>query len=273
MFFDKFKELKNKIKNKELKKYLLWKLGINTLTHSLEVFFNYILNPLQTIYYIYLYAVLNFSSIKNPLKYLNIKFNILVKTESDINQHLQVLSNYAEKCESIFETGVRGVISSWALLKGLNSSKSESKYFLMNDIEECDVSEINQISSKLGVKIEWIWKNNLDLDLNRKFDLIFIDTWHVYGQLKRELEKFSLISKKYIILHDTTLDGVIGETTRNGWDARKQSIESGYTVEEIKKGLWPAVVEFLENNSDWVLLEKFTHNNGLTILGRKEVSR
>ena len=218
-----------------------------------------------------MHTTLNFSSLKNPLKYLNIKFNILVKTESDINQHLEVLSDYAEKCESIFETGVRGVISSWALLKGLNSSKSDCKYFLMNDIEECDVSEINKISSKLGIKIEWVWKNNLDLDLNKNFDLIFIDTWHVYGQLKRELKKFSLLCNKYIILHDTTLDGVNGETIRNGWDSKKQSIESGYTIEEIEKGLWPAVEEFIDNNSDWVILEKFTHNNGLTILGRREV--
>jgi len=266
-----YKKLKNKIKNKELKKYLLWKLGLNTLTHYLKIFINYILNPLQTIYYIYLYTALNFSSLKNPLKYLNIKFNILVKTKSDINQHLNTLSDYAEKCESIFETGVRGVVSSWALLKGLNSSKSNSKYFLMNDIEECDVSEICKISNKLGIKMDWIWKNNLDLNLNKKFDLIFIDTWHIYGQLKRELEKFSVISNKYIILHDTTLDGVHGETIRNGWDSKKQSVESGYTVEEIEKGLWPAVEEFIENNSDWIILERFTHNNGLTILGKKEL--
>ena len=39
-----YKKLKNKIKNKELKKYLLWKLGINTLTHYLKIFINYITN-------------------------------------------------------------------------------------------------------------------------------------------------------------------------------------------------------------------------------------
>ena len=35
---------------------------------------------------------------------------------------------------------------------------------------------------------EYEWINDLDLDLkDRRFDLTFIDTWHVYGQLKREL--------------------------------------------------------------------------------------
>ena len=36
------------------------------------------------------------------------------------------------------------------------------------------------------------------------------------------------------------------------------------------KGLWPAVEEFLAANPEWVLVHRFTHNNGLTILSRKE---
>ena len=45
---------------------------------------------------------------------------------------------------------------------------------------------------------------------------------------------------------------------------------TGYPKEEIEKGLWPAVEEFLENNSNWKLYKKFTHNNGLTILKKDE---
>jgi hypothetical protein len=40
-------------------------------------------------------------------------------------------------------------------------------------------------------------------------------------------------------------------------------------VEEIYKGLWPAVEEFLESNNDWYLVKRFTNNNGLTIIGKK----
>jgi hypothetical protein len=40
-------------------------------------------------------------------------------------------------------------------------------------------------------------------------------------------------------------------------------------VEEINNGLWPAVVEFLEENPEWYLKERFTNNHGLTILARK----
>jgi primase-polymerase (primpol)-like protein len=114
-----------------------------------------------------------------------------------------------------------------------------------------------------------VWKNNLLLELNERFDLTFIDTWHVYGQLKRELEKFSKITNKYIIMHDTTVDEIYGETIRIGWNAEKQSIESGFSVEEINRGLWPAIEEFLQTNPEWYIKERYTNNNGLTILARK----
>jgi hypothetical protein len=99
-------------------------------------------------------------------------------------------------------------------------------------------------------------------------DLTFIDTWHVYGQLKRELEKFSNITKKYIIMHDTTVDEIYGETIRMGMNAYQQSLATGFPMSEINKGLGAAVNEFLENNKDWILKEKFFNNNGLTVLER-----
>ena len=70
-------------------------------------------------------------------------------------------------------------------------------------------------------------------------------------------------------MHDTTIDEINGETIRCGWDAEIQSKESGFPVEEINKGLWPAVTEFLETHPEWYLKERFTNNNGLTILARK----
>jgi hypothetical protein len=48
----------------------------------------------------------------------------------------------------------------------------------------------------------------------------------------------------------------------------EESIESGLTEEEIRKGLWPAVEEFLVDHPEWVLKERYTNNNGLTVLER-----
>lgn len=88
----------------------------------------------------------------------------------------------------------------------------------------------------------------------------------LYGQLKRELAKFSKVTNKYIIMHDTTIDEIYGETIRQNLNAEEQSRLSGIPINEILKGLWPAVEEFLRDNPDWILLERFTNNNGLTVL-------
>lgn len=194
----------------------------------------------------------------------------LTRTPSDINEHLPTLSKYASECESVFETGVRGCISSWAFANGLleNNSDNKQKTLFMNDIVLCDIQELLHETRDLPIKVDYEWKNNLELELTQTYDLTFIDTWHVYGQLKRELSKFAPMTNKYIIMHDTTVDEWIGETIRNGWDANAQSQTTGFPVEEINKGLWPAIDEFLLNNKDWVLHERFTNNNGLTILRR-----
>ena len=122
------------------------------------------------------------------------------------------------------------------------------------------------MTTDLEIDIKYDWINDLYLEIKGKYDLTFIDTWHVYGQLKRELEKFSKVTNKYIIMHDTTVDAELGETIRLGWNAKEQSMKTGFPLDEINKGLIPAITEFLESNKNWKMKERFTNNNGLTIL-------
>ena len=194
------------------------------------------------------------------------------KNSIDIMEHLPTLYNYAKTCDSVFETGVRGCVSSWAFTLGLldNTNGARKKLF-MNDIDKCDVELLIFLCKKLNIDVNYEWTNNLLLDTkNETYDITFIDTWHVYGQLKRELAKFSKITNKYIIMHDTTVDGEYGETIRLGWNAQQQSVMSGFPVEEINNGLWPAIDEFLKTNPEWYLKERFTNNNGLTVLEKRE---
>jgi len=200
------------------------------------------------------------------MKEVEKKYIQLCQSRSDINEHLPTLFEYSKDCTSVFETGVRGVVSSWANAYGLLNNNSDQKILFLNDIQECDISELLDKTKNLEINIKYKWCNNLELELDENFDMVFIDTWHVYGQLKRELAKFSKHTNKYIIMHDTTIDGIKGETIRKKWNAVKQSKETGIPVEEINKGLWFAVEEFLNSNSDWILEKRFTNNNGLTIL-------
>jgi len=200
----------------------------------------------------------------------NKEFQTKAATPSDIFEHLPTLKQYASECESVLELGVRRCVSSWALALGLLENGLPTKRMFMNDISNCDTTKIESAAAQTPLTITTIWKNNLELELPQDVDLTFIDTWHVYGQLKRELARFAPKTKKYIIMHDTTVDEWHGETKRNihRYDVEKQSRESGFPVDEILKGLWPAIDEFLAANKDWVMHARWTNNNGLTILKR-----
>jgi beta-1,4-mannosyl-glycoprotein beta-1,4-N-acetylglucosaminyltransferase len=186
------------------------------------------------------------------------------EVSSDINEHLPVLLSYSMECESILEMGVRGLTSTYAFAYGLQQNNSSVKTLILNDIIECDTSELLGLLN--GIELKTFWCNNLKLELNQMVDLTFIDTWHVYGQLKRELNKFKSITKKYIILHDTVVDSVYGESIRMHHDILSQSDHTGIPFNEICRGLGPAISEFLTDNPDWIIHEQFTNNNGLTIL-------
>jgi hypothetical protein len=101
-------------------------------------------------------------------------------------------------------------------------------------------------------------------------DLLFIDTWHVYGHLKRELARWHSSVNKYILLHDTTVDAIYGESIRMIMNVDEQSKKSGIPIDEINKGLWPAVTEFLLERPEWVLEKRYENNNGLTVLSRSK---
>lgn len=196
------------------------------------------------------------------------KYNYLSSTQSDINEHLPTLCKYASECESIVELGVRGCVSSWAFVKGLMENNKSKKQILLNDISECNIHELLNTTKNMDIAVNYKWISDLELNLEENVDMTFIDTWHIYGQLKRELAKFSKVTNKYIIMHDTTVDEIYGEVLRERHDVIKASQDSGFPVEEVTCGLWKAIEEFLESNKDWVLHERYTNNHGLTILKR-----
>ena len=198
-------------------------------------------------------------------------YNEKCNKHSDINEHLPTLRKYAKECESVLELGVRGIVSTWAFTMGLMENNKNIRHIFLNDLNKCDISNYLSTTKDLNIDVSYEWIDDLKLEINKEYDLTFIDTWHVYGQLKRELDKFSKCTRKYIIMHDTTVDEIYGETIRcmGGIStAKAQSKSTGIPVDEIMKGLWPAVEEFLDSHEEWKLKERFTNNNGLTILER-----
>ena len=187
-------------------------------------------------------------------------------TPSDINEHLYILKDYTTRCSSVVECGVRSIVSSYAFAYGLKDVPN-NKYYLVDPVRNANINVFLRMCETDGVNAEFFQQSDLDCPLVQT-DLLFIDTWHVYGQLKRELARWHSSVSKYIIMHDTTVDEWQGETVRAGWNAVQQSTETGIPVDEINKGLWPAIAEFLEAHSEWTLEKRLTNNNGLTILKR-----
>ena len=185
---------------------------------------------------------------------------------SDINEHLPTLRQYASDCTHVTECGVRGAVSCYALADGIRG-KNDARIVLV-DLDECEAIEYF-VDCCDDEKIRATFHKESDLTCPiEDTELLFIDTWHVYGHLKRELARWHSHVQKYIILHDTTVDGEYGESLRVGWNILEQSKATGIPVEEIAKGLWPAVEEFLKEHPEWSLKDRFTNNNGLTVLVR-----
>lgn len=185
---------------------------------------------------------------------------------SDINEHLPTLYEYARKVDHITECGVRGVVSSYAFAAGLLGKPTNRLICVDLDTNDNVVTFGGECSAE-GINRTFYQQSDLDCPMEQT-DLLFIDTWHVYGHLKRELARWHSYVGKYIIMHDTTVDEWQGETIRMGMNAHQQSAQTGIPVDEINRGLWPAVEEFLRHHPEWKLERRYTNNNGLTILAR-----
>ena len=168
---------------------------------------------------------------------------------SDINQHLPILKQYAQKCETLTEMGVRRVVSTWALLA------ANPKSLLSIDINPCPVEEVTMAAKAAGIPFEFKVGDTLKLKI-KKTDFLFIDTLHTYDQLIAELELHAPKVSEYIVLHDTKTFGTNGQRTG----------PKGKRVRH--KGLNFAVHEYLDAHPEWQIEKVFDVGSGLTILKR-----
>jgi glycosyltransferase involved in cell wall biosynthesis len=185
-------------------------------------------------------------SVADPLFYPTLKelYRDAQNKPSDIREHLETLRRLAAGCDHVTEFGTRWGTSTIAFLNG------QPKVLVCYDRECLPVIDILQRAARDAGRTHFVFCQSDVLDVQiEETDLLFIDTWHVYEQLKQELVLHANKVRKYLVFHDTTTYGESGETP-------------GY------RGLWPAIEEFLQENPHWTLAARLTHNNGLTILER-----
>jgi len=177
-----------------------------------------------------------------------------VNTPSDINEHLMTLKEYATQCNAVTEFGVRDGTSTWALLA------SRPKKLVSYDMQRTDsINRLIVLADKENIDFKFIEADTLAINIE-PCDMLFIDTWHAYGQLIQELHKHSNKVSKYIIMHDTVSYGYRDEST----EVKQTSSD----ISNDKVGLLAAIEEFLDAHSEWVVKENFVNNNGLMVIER-----
>jgi hypothetical protein len=206
---------------------------------------------------------------------------------SEIQEHLPILSDYAASVNSVLQVGgTHDVCVLWSFVAGLyvgaqyqNGLKSDEKSekqeeSLEKRITVVDASQppsintLNLVARALRVNLRCVASPTLKFATTDTYDIVFIDGWHCYGQVRRELIKFAPLCNRYLILHDTSIDEYSSESVRLHVDIAKQVEETGYSYPEICTGIWPAIVEFLKTSKDFRLVQRFSNCNGLTILER-----
>jgi len=161
---------------------------------------------------------------------------------TDINEHLPILKQLAIDCISVAEFGTRDGQSTRAFL-------SANVKLRAYDLElNSKVQTLFDYAASIGKDVAYTQADVLKLDLD-PVELLFIDTWHTYDQLKQELAIHGNKATKYLAFHDTHTYGLSGEGGTTG-------------------GLLPAIIEFLVDNPHWRFKIYRTVNNGLTVLER-----
>lgn len=188
--------------------------------------------------------------------------NIIKKTidgSGDSDKHLTTLLGIAlgGKCKTIIELGVRNGDTTSPLL---TAAKLNDGFLHSVDIEEtkfkADLTNKNYWKFYKQDAIAFLEK----WDTNQDIDMVYIDDWHSYEHVKKELEILDrLVSPSTIILlHDLMYGGTTpfyhSDLTENGG---KQWANGGpyRAVAELNPQFW----EF--STLPW--------NNGLTILRKK----
>jgi hypothetical protein len=169
----------------------------------------------------------------------------------DISEHIDTLYEYALQCDTIVELGVNEGISTTAFVKAVQD-KPEIKFHNYDYMEPNPMfRQLLDMCEKEKVNINFTEADSRQIVIP-ECDLLFVDTLHIYEQLRDELTLHGNKAKKWILLHDT-------ETFK----------ERG--VVEGSMGLQAAVKEFIEKNAEWVVKKHYPNNNGLTVLERKNI--
>lgn len=189
-------------------------------------------------------------------------------TRSDINEHLPVHLALSRQCASVVEIGVRSMVSTWGLLHGLQFGGAYTGIDLHLP-PAAALAAARDLAVRKGLGFRFIARDDATIAPEEigPVDMIFIDSLHTYCHLTMELERFAHLARKFLTFHDTSAPWGEVDEPAEGVD------RSTYPawIDREKRGLWPAVTDFLDRHPDeWTLSERRLNNHGFTVLERRK---
>lgn len=163
---------------------------------------------------------------------------------ADILEHMPLLRLLASQCEHVTEFGVRTGNSTIAFLAGLERRGGV--------LESYDIGPPLFVLPREIPPVWWAFHqaDTSRLEAIAPTDLLFVDTLHTYEQVRAELVHADKV-RKYLVFHDTVLNGEHGEGGQ--------------------PGILRAIGEFLESQQPagrWRVLCHMRNSNGLMVLER-----
>ena len=206
----------------------------------------------------------NFLIDKDIVNKINYNYINARDIKSNFNEHVMTLYNLTHDCTSVLELG-NEFTSTWPILKSLATKKNSVYTAIANTINNSgNIIDIIDFCNFKNINVKYVVENELKIktDELEKYDLLFIDSIHTYIHVLWQLNNFSYLINKYIILHDTEAPwGLKDEPTDNS-----NIYPIGYN--QNKQGVLTAIMDFLYENHNWKILDKKENNHGLIILGR-----
>ncbi len=178
-----------------------------------------------------------------PPEQLKAVFAAACAKATDIHEHLPVMAEYAARCAHVTEFGVGTGQSTRAWLYA-----QPQKLVCYDSAPPCEavVELLLPLRGRTEVVFHLADSRRISIEPT---DLLFIDSTHSFNHLLVELLLHAPQTRKYILLHDTTIFGHRGD-------------------DNISPGIWYAIEDFLLRFPEWKLVERRMNCNGLTILER-----
>ena len=175
-----------------------------------------------------------------------------------ITQDIEFISQIVSECKSVVELGTGQSAMDRVFLR--YDVKLDTY-----DIEDCPDNFLEEAKSA-GKDVTFHKEDTLKVEIPET-DILFVDSFHSYEQVKTELALHASKAKRYIIFHDTVLfanknQGIVCDEESD----IQLAAESIGILEPTTKGIVPAIEEFLESHPEWSIVYNSKEGNGMIVI-------